>query len=118
TRFLMLTERERFVYYHHRAGSLTPQALYNAGSPSWRQVRHAISPEREQRVRKAFWRAIGYGFDKEWAGWWIAWVPEQGHFELNIPSARELPRLQATFLARPPQGYRYIVLDKAGNRLR
>ncbi|MGV3525076.1 MAG: hypothetical protein ACO1RX_12670 [Candidatus Sericytochromatia bacterium] len=118
TRTLTLTERQRYQWYHKRGVTSDAQALYNGGTPTWRQVRVPLARAAEKAVRQAFWRRIGYSAAREQAGWWIAWVPEQGHFEIDLPSAAELPELEKKFLRHAPLGYTYLVRDAQGQALR
>ncbi|MEL6382345.1 MAG: phosphoribosylaminoimidazolesuccinocarboxamide synthase [Cyanobacteria bacterium J06626_18] len=86
----LLTERTRYSYYYNRlpvdpntGARATYEDLRNAGQPFWRDVQFPISAEDERAVRLTFWSAVGA--DKENQGWWIAWVPEGGYFEINVP---------------------------------
>ena len=90
TRFTLLTELDRFEWYYNTESG-TPQnssegPLRNAGQPSWRQVNFPIEPSVEKAVRLGFWNSVGYVADYADYGWWIAWVPEHGYFEVNVPS--------------------------------
>jgi len=119
TRMLTLTERARFQWYSLR-GEVPPRhqntVNRNTGYPSWRKVRYPITPQHELGVRQSFWRQIGWSYEREYRGWWIAWVPEHGWFEINIPSSSELPLLRKRFLNRPPQGWKFVVTDQSGIR--
>lgn len=116
TREVMFTERQRFQWYtNRRPAGARPVDLYNGGHPAWRRIHFALAPAKEKAVRLAFWRAVG--FAKADAGWWISWVPEQGHFEIDLPSARELPSLQRAFLNQAPGTYTFVVRDQDGNSL-
>lgn len=81
-----------------------------------RQIRFPISPEQEKAVRLKFWEAVGYN-QKDLQ--WIAWVPEQGYFEINVHNEardRYQRRLQK-FWQVAPRHYRYVVLDENGTLL-
>lgn len=114
TRQVLLTERARYQWYLNRFVA-SGEALYNAGRPAWRQVRFPLAANKEKRVRQGFWKQIGYA--KAEQGWWIAWVPEQGYFEINLPDQRFLPELQNRFLKLAPKDFRYVIVDQAGNAL-
>jgi hypothetical protein len=112
-RFTLLTEKARYSWYYNRG--IAPDTLRNAGQPSWRQVRFPISVAQEKAVRLKFWKAVGYQY-----GGWIAWVPEHGYFEINVPNAdrdRNLRRLQRFWQVASPN-YRYVVVDSDGTLLR
>jgi hypothetical protein len=113
TRFHLLTEKERFSWYYNRefwqaatAGKL-PSAIRNVGVLPHRQARFPIDSSSEQEVRLLFWRQIGYRNESQ--GWWIAWVPEQGYFEINTPSTVDQALLER-FLAIAPKRYRYVIV--------
>ena len=114
-----LTERERYIWQYSRIPydletnrQVSPEALRNAGNPPWRTVRFSISPEDELALRLSFWNAVGY--DKAAQKWWIAWVPEQGHFEINVVEDYEPDDLKK-FWQIASQQYSYVVLtDKGG----
>ncbi|GAB4230603.1 MAG: hypothetical protein Kow00121_59350 [Elainellaceae cyanobacterium] len=119
TRFTLLTERDRFRWYHNHAASSLPagttlEALRNAGTPDWRIVNYSISPEREQAVRLRFWNAIG--FEQEANDWWISWVPELGYFEINVPPNYPFSILERFFQIAHPQ-YRYVIVTTDGTIL-
>ncbi|PIQ29068.1 hypothetical protein COW36_18265 [bacterium (Candidatus Blackallbacteria) CG17_big_fil_post_rev_8_21_14_2_50_48_46] len=116
TREILLTEHQRFQWYSNQFKQ-PREALYNGGQPAWRQNRFPLAPAQEKALRQRFWRALGYSPAKEAAGWWIAWVPERGWFEINLPSAQDLPHLKSRFINKAPKTYRYVVLDKAGEKL-
>ncbi|WP_243397408.1 phosphoribosylaminoimidazolesuccinocarboxamide synthase [Crocosphaera subtropica] len=121
TRLTLLTEKDRFSYYYQTLiyrnrlevgqNDITPQMLRNAGQPSWRKVNVPISPQQEQQIRLQFWQTIGY--DQVDEGWWIAWVPEQGHFEINVPVDYDKNPLQNYRQIASPK-YKYVVIDNEG----
>ncbi|WP_232285808.1 phosphoribosylaminoimidazolesuccinocarboxamide synthase [Crocosphaera chwakensis] len=121
TRLTLLTEKDRFSYYYQtliyrkslEAGQshITPQMLRNAGQPSWRKVNVSIAQQQEEKIRLEFWQTIGY--DQVDEGWWIAWVPEQGHFEINVPVNYDKNRLQKYRQIALPK-YKYVVIDNEG----
>lgn len=119
TRTISLTEKDRFSWYFNRPPQqensvVTPEALRNAGQPFWRQVRFPISPQQEKNTRLRFWNTVGYERAKQ--GWWIAWVPEQGYFEINVPANYEQQHLQRFWRVAPGQ-YRYVILRNDGTFL-
>ncbi|WGV26710.1 hypothetical protein [Halotia branconii] len=119
TRFFMLTEKARYSWYYNSIGRSLPnnfpqEALRNAGNPSWRQVRVPISQTRERSIRNLFWNEMGYSQAN--SGLWIAWVPEHGYFEINVPNGYSVQQLQK-FWAVAPRNYRYIVLSTDGTIL-
>ncbi|HEY9880011.1 MAG TPA: hypothetical protein V6D29_16270 [Leptolyngbyaceae cyanobacterium] len=112
----MLTEKARYAYHYNFAGLSATQSerevdSRNAGRPAWRNVQFPISVAQERETRLQFWNAIGY---KQAANdWWIAWVPEQGHFEVNVPVGYSQQSLQR-FWQVAPQQYRYVVVAADG----
>ncbi|MEO1351475.1 MAG: phosphoribosylaminoimidazolesuccinocarboxamide synthase [Cyanobacteria bacterium J06635_15] len=117
----MLTERDRYSYYylrlpHNRATNsrATPEDLRNAGNPFWRTVQFPISAADEQSLRLSFWNTVGY--DKADQGWWIAWVPERRHFEINVPEDYNANDLQRFWQVTSSQ-YRYAVITTDGTRI-
>ncbi len=81
-----------------------------------RQIQFPISPEQEKAVRLKFWEAVGY---KQKDLQWIAWVPEQGYFEINVYNEAHdsyQHRLQKFWQVAPRQ-YQYVVLDEGGTLL-
>ena len=119
TRMTLLTEKARFSWYFHQldrnnGAEITPEMLRNAGNPSWRQVRFSIAAQEEVLVRQKFWQAIGY--EQAHEGWWIAWVPEQGHFEINVPTNYDQNRLQRYWQVASRQ-YRYVIIANDGTFL-
>ncbi|BAY13364.1 phosphoribosylaminoimidazolesuccinocarboxamide synthase [Calothrix sp. NIES-2098] len=118
TRFTLLTERARYGYYYNtvygfnRGNSILEQ-LRNSGRPSWREVRFPISAAEEKKTRLQFWNVIGW---KTGEVWWIAWVPENGYFEINIPVGYQQSRLQRFWQIAPRQ-YRYVVVANDGRVL-
>jgi hypothetical protein len=117
TRNVLLTERDRFSWYYNSQGrslptNLPPSELRNAGRPSWRQVNFVITSANEQAVRLGFWQSVGY----ENSNWWIAWVPERGYFEINVPQGFDYGRLQRYWQVAD-RGYRYVVVRADGTKL-
>ena len=112
----MLTEKARYSHYYNFAEFSRPRselaaALRNVGRPAWRTVRFPIAAAQERATRLQFWQAIGY---KQAANnWWIAWVPEQGYFEVNAPVGYSQPLLQRFWQVAPKQ-YRYVVVTADG----
>jgi hypothetical protein len=117
---MTLTEKARYKYYYNFgyynfefSGSESEREIEsrNAGRPAWRNVRFPISAAQERKTRLKFWNAIGY---KQAAkDWWIAWVPEQGYFEVNAPVGYS-PQLLQRFWQVAPQQYRYVVMTADG----
>ena len=119
TRTHILTERDRYRWYFSRPPVQMPiatlqNALRNAGQPSWRKVNHSISPTDERRARIKFWETVGY--NKANQGWWIAWVPERGYFEVNVQNANALAQVKP-YLATAFRQYRYVVFHTDGTSL-
>jgi len=119
TRIEMLTEKARYSWYYNSVGRWLPsnlprETLRNVGRPSWRQVRVAISEAEEKSVRNLFWNKMGYSQANN--GMWIAWVPEHGYFEVNIPNGYNVKQL-GQFWRVAPRKYRYIVLSADGTPL-
>ena len=117
----MLTERERYSYYYTRLPndpntnrSASIEDLRNAGTPFWRNLQVSISATDERMVRQRFWETVSY--DKADQNWWIAWVPEEGQFEINVPDNYDANALQR-FWQVAPQRYGYTVLTQDGTRL-
>ncbi|MBD2460282.1 phosphoribosylaminoimidazolesuccinocarboxamide synthase [Oscillatoria sp. FACHB-1407] len=106
-----LTERARYSYYYNSGYSQAGAELRNAGYSDWRIVRFPISVEQEQFVRYRFWNAIGYNHAD--SGWWIAWVPETGRFEINAPVGFNPQQLQRFWRVAPSQ-YHYDVVTIDG----
>lgn len=118
TLFTLLTERQRYSWAYLSQGrgqphNLPDSLLRNAGQPSWRQVNFPISPVAERRVRLKFWDTVGY----ENTNWWIAWVPETGHFEINVPENFD-PQLLEQYWQVADQNYRYTIMLNDGTWLR
>jgi hypothetical protein len=118
----MLTERERYRYYYTRLPNdpntnrtASIEDLRNAGTPFWRNVQFSISATDERVLRQRFWETVGY--DKANQNWWIAWVPETGHFEINVPEDYDPATLQR-FWQVAPERYRYIVMSANGTTLK
>jgi hypothetical protein len=103
-RLTLLTEFNR--YQMHWYGRELPP----------RQIRFPISPEQEKVVQIKFWQAVGYN-QKDLQ--WLAWVPEQGYFEINIYNeARDrYQRRLRKFWQVAPKQYRYVILDENGTLL-
>ncbi|MDJ0510259.1 MAG: phosphoribosylaminoimidazolesuccinocarboxamide synthase [Crocosphaera sp.] len=124
TRLTLLTEKERFSYYYQTLlyrnslqeveSSITAQMLRNAEQPSWRQVNVSIAQQKEEQIRVHFWQTIGYERINE--GWWIAWVPEQGHFEINVPVDYDKTLLKRYLRLASPD-YQYVVINLQGTPL-
>lgn len=114
----MLTERDRYSYYNHvlpynpeTNSYASLEDLRNAGQPFWRDVQFPIAAADERAIRLSFWNAVGY--DKASQDWWIAWVPEQGHFEINVAENYDESDLQRFWRVAPDQ-YRYEVMTTEG----
>lgn len=122
TQRTLLTERDRFDLYYTRyyneVGRNTSQGhLRNAGTPSWRQVNFPIEAATELLVRTHFWNLIGYERSTGFGGlWWIAWVPEQGHFEVNVPENFDYDLLQR-YWEVADRDYTYVVVREDGTQL-
>ncbi|WP_088889996.1 phosphoribosylaminoimidazolesuccinocarboxamide synthase [Leptolyngbya ohadii] len=119
TRMTLLTERSRYSWYYNSIGRTLPnnlnrEALRNVGTPAWRIVQVPISAAAERRVRAQFWNAIGYRQADQ--GYWIAWVPEGGYFEINVPSGDDAEQL--SFWRIAPREYRYRVVGSDGTLIR
>ncbi|MEM9163007.1 MAG: hypothetical protein AAGC54_08050 [Cyanobacteria bacterium P01_F01_bin.4] len=117
TRFTLLTEKDRYGWYFNEVGrslprTINPDALRNVGQPDWRLVNFPIEANLEREVRLGFWRSVGY----ENASWWIAWVPEHGYFEVNVPENFDDQTLQDYWQVADPS-YRYVVVRTDGTRL-
>lgn len=116
TRFTLLTERDRFVWYSVRPiDTATPTTLRNAGNPSWRKVRFPIAPATEKAIRLQFWQTVGY--DKYPLGWWIAWVPERGHFEITVSTNQPYQATLQKYWRVAPRQYRYELVTTDGTFL-
>jgi hypothetical protein len=119
TRTTLLTEKDRFSWYYNALdrspnSRSTPTMLRNVDSPPWRQMRWKIAAQRERTIRQQFWHTVGMSaIDR---GWWIAWVPEQGYFEINVPTDYQSQMLQR-FLRVAPRQYRYRVVATDGTSL-
>ncbi len=73
-----------------------------------RVQRYPMSRWQQENIKKLFWNAVGY----EQAGdYWIAWVPEKGRFEIDVPSKNHAQILN-DFWKVAPQYYRYDVIDR------
>ncbi len=120
TRMSLLTEKARFSWYYLRLPKsndiqINKQMLRNVNNPPWRQVKFSISAEEEKSVRHQFWQVIGY--DRSIKGWWIAWVPEQGYFEIHVPVTYNQDHLQRFWRVKQFQ-YDYVVLNNDGTMLK
>ncbi len=120
TRTSLMTERDRFGWHLTRPPienaslpKLTEQ-LRNANNPSWRQVNQSINTTDEQQIRLKFWQTVGY--EQYSRGWWIAWVPEGGYFEVTVSNAGDWMQLKP-LLPRIMGQYRYTVLASDGTPL-
>ncbi len=119
TRTHLLTERDRYSWYLNHPPAQMPlpmlrDALRNPGQPRWRKVNQSVHPEDERRARFKFWETVGY--DKAKQGWWIAWVPEGGYFEVTVGNADGLTQLKP-YLANAFRQYRYVALTSDGTPL-
>lgn len=118
TRFTLLTEKARYSYYYdtvefqNRTKSVAEE-LQNVNYPSWRKVRFPISPALEQSTRLKFWHAVGWNVADKW---WIAWVPEDGYFEINVSKDYDQSKLQR-FWNVAPRKTRYVVVASDGTVL-
>lgn len=117
TRFTLLTEKDRYSWYFNAAGrgvprNTPPERFRNVGRPAWRQVNFPIGVSQERSVRLGFWNSVGY----ENGSWWIAWVPEHGYFEVNVPENFDNQILQEYWQVADPN-YRYVVVRTDGTRL-
>lgn len=73
-----------------------------------RVQRYPMSRWQQENIKKLFWNGIGY----DQAGdYWIAWVPEKGRFEIDVPSKNHAQVLNA-FWKVAPNYYRYDVLER------
>ncbi len=117
TRDHLLTEKARYSWYYNDIGRSLPsdtprEALRNTGNPSWRKVNVLITEAQEQPIRHLFWERMGYNqADK---GMWIAWVPEQGYFEINVPNNYDIKELDE-FWQLAPNNNRYVVVSSDGS---
>lgn len=119
TRFDTLTERARFSWYYSALDRSLPantarDLLRNVDRPAWRQVRYRIAAAQERSVRTLFWNQIGYAQASK--GMWIAWVPEHGYFEINVPNGYNVQQLRR-FWGLAPRQYRYIVVQSDGTQV-
>jgi hypothetical protein len=102
TRFVALTEQARF------------RVIWNRPRP--RPGRFPIAPGNEKAVRDLFWKFIGYRGSNEY---WIGWVPERGHFEIDVPDSPSHRFMEALkpFWAQAPSSYKYVVYANDGTQL-
>ncbi len=84
-----------------------------ASSPEWHEpmVTVPIAPAAERSVRLGFWNSVGY----EQSDWWIAWVPEQGYFEIN-PEKYEAARPERYWQVAD-RSYPDVVVREDGTQL-
>jgi hypothetical protein len=111
-----LTEAARYGWYYkarERNLSIPFEHLRNVGEPEWRQVNFPITRFAEDAVRIQFWDSVTF---KNADGWWIAWVPENGYFEINVPENFDYGRLQRYWQVADPS-YRYVVVRADGTTL-
>jgi hypothetical protein len=114
TRYTLLTERSRYGWFFNvrfRYPGMTVEGLRNTGQPFWREVNTSISEADEFATRYAFWQAVEFPHYNE--GWWIAWVPEQGAFEVNLPVDYD-PEMLDRVLNNLPTIYPYRVITTDG----
>lgn len=120
TRFTLLTELDRFAWYYNTEGgnpeTSSQGSLRNAGQPSWRQVNFPMEASAESAVRLSFWNSVGYPQTYEDTGWWIAWVPEHGYFEVNVPEDFDYAKLQRYWQVAN-RNYDYVVVRTDGQEL-
>ena len=95
---------------------LTEFARYQQGwvgrSLPPRSVRFPIEPATEQAVRRRFWQAVApHRTDVRW----IAWVPEQGFFEITVAATPGAERSLDAFWKVAPSQFRYVVLEEGGS---
>ena len=103
TRPLLLTEFAR--YQQGWVGRSLPP----------RSVRFPIDPATEQAVRRRFWQAVApHRADMRW----IAWVPEQGFFEITVAGAPGAADSLDAFWKVAPRQFRYVVLEEGGSQLK
>jgi len=103
TRPLLLTEFARYQ-----------QGWLGRTLPS-RTVRFPIAPATEQAVRRRFWQAMApHRADLRW----IAWVPEQGFFEITVAARPGAERSLEAFWKVAPRPFRYRVLEEGGSVLK
>lgn len=98
-RLTLLTEYER-----SRIGFL--------GLTRGRIQRYPMSNWQQERIKKLFWQSVGY---KRAGAYWIAWVPESGHFEIDVPSLNH-SHILGRFWQQAPDYYNYVIVDR-GQRL-
>ncbi len=120
TSFTPLTEKERYSAYlndfsnkrlniEEESRNILPSSGITA-----RKIRFPITARKEKKIRLLFWKTIGYSQEKN--GWWIAWVPEHGYFEINLPHNYN-KKLLEKFLGIAPRQYRYVLVDDDGTFL-
>ncbi len=100
TRPLLLTEFAR--YQQGWVGRTLPP----------RTVRFPIDAATELAVRRSFWQAAApHRADVRW----IAWVPEQGFFEITVAGTPGAVRSLDAFWKVAPRQFRYVVLEEGGS---
>ena len=84
--------------------------------PRPRQTKQVLAPANERDVRARFWKVVDY---RNTRAYWIAWVPERGHFEIDVPDDPHhlFMDVLAAFWLTAPTGYRYVVYANDGTRL-
>jgi hypothetical protein len=101
-----------------RMVALTEQARYRVlwNRPRPRGLKYPIDPAKEKNVKALFWRFIGYRGSNEY---WIGWVPERGHFEIDVPDTPSRWFLEALkpFWDTAPTNFKYVVYSNDGTRL-
>jgi hypothetical protein len=83
--------------------------------PPPRTVRFPIEPATEQAVRRRFWQAVApHRSDVRW----IAWVPEQGFFEITVASTPGAAGSLDAFWKVAPRQFRYVVMEEGGSQVK
>ncbi|MFK0730966.1 MAG: hypothetical protein ACIWVG_07315 [Gloeotrichia echinulata HAB0833] len=119
TPLTLFTEKQRYSSYFYRSAfnsnkSKIEQESRNVGQAPGRKVRFPITATQEKKIRLLFWKTIGYEqINQEW---WIAWVPENGYFEINLKRDYDKQLLQK-FLQTAPRQYRYVLVATDGTFL-
>jgi len=70
-----------------------------------RTQRYPLRRSAQERVKRIFWESLGYEKARKY---WIAWVPESGYFEIDVPTVHYEGVLNS-FLSTAP-GYYYTVV--------
>jgi hypothetical protein len=100
TRPLLLTEFAR--YQQGWLGRTLPPRI----------MRFPIDPATDQAVRRSFWQAVApHRADVRW----IAWVPEQGFFEITVAARPGAERSLDAFWKVAPRRLPYRVLEEGGS---